>query len=284
MEQEGQIGSTPKNISLTDPGARWTAAPGCPAFFAYSTNYLIDIHAGVIVDVEATAAHRTEENDATKAMIDRVEERFDLKPKRLIGDTAYGTAAMLNWLVNGKQIAPHIPVWEEYQRTDGSLSSEAFRWDEEHDEYRCPQGRALRREWRAFLRPRSHVTKADSVIYRSRQADCSACPMKSRCCPSTPIRKVTRSIYEDARNVARNIAKTDLYKQSRKDRKKVEILFAHLKRILNLTRLRLRGMSGARDEFLLAAIAQNLRRMAKRLCPPVPIPVLEQHRRQITKR
>jgi transposase len=180
LEQEGQIGSTPKNISLTDPGARWTAAPGCPAFFAYSTNYLIDIHAGVIVDVEATAAHRTEENDATKAMIDRVEERFDLKPKRLIGDTAYGTAAMLNWLVNGKQIAPHIPVWEKYQRTDGSLSSEAFRWDEERDEYRCPQGHALRREWRAFLRPRTHVTKADTVIYRSRQADCSACPMKSR--------------------------------------------------------------------------------------------------------
>ncbi|MGP0086369.1 MAG: transposase [Steroidobacteraceae bacterium] len=275
LEHEGQIGTTPKNISLTDPGARWTAAPGCPAFFAYSTNYLIDIHAGVIVDVEATAAHRTEENDATKTMIDRVEERFDLKPKRLIGDTAYGTAAMLNWLVNGKQIAPHIPVWEKYQRTDGSLSSEAFQWDEERDEYRCPQGRALRREWRAFLRPRTHVTKADSVIYRSRQADCSACPMKSRCCPSTPIRKITRSIYEDARNVARNIAKTDLYKQSRKDRKKVEILFAHLKRILNLTRLRLRGMSGARDEFLLAAIAQNLRRMAKRLCPPVPIPVFE---------
>jgi transposase len=272
LELEGQIGATPKNISLTDPAARWTAAPGCPAFFAYSTNYLVDIHAGVIVDVEATAAHRTEENDATKTMIDRVEERFDLKPKRLIGDTAYGTAAMLNWLVNGKQIAPHIPVWEKYQRTDGSLSSEAFQWDEERDEYRCPQGRALRREWRAFLRPRTHVTKADSVIYRSRQADCSACPMKSRCCPSTPIRKITRSIYEDARNVARNIAKTDLYKQSRNDRKKVEILFAHLKRILNLTRLRLRGMSGARDVFLLAAIAQNLRRMAKRLCPPVPIP------------
>src|ERR1700690_2213121 len=182
---------------------------------------------------------------------------------------------MLNWLVNGKQIAPHIPVWEKYQRTDGSLSSEAFQWDEERDEYRCPQGHALRREWRAFLRPRTHVTKADTVIYRSRQADCSACPMKSRCCPSTPIRKVTRSIYEDARNVARNIAKTDLYKQSRKDRKKVEILFAHLKRILNLTRLRLRGMSGARDEFLLAAIAQNLRRMVKRLSPPVPIPVFE---------
>ena len=72
LEQEGQIGAPPKNISLTDPAARWTAAPGCPAYFAYSTNYLVDVHAGVIVDVKATSAHRTEENEATKMMIDRV--------------------------------------------------------------------------------------------------------------------------------------------------------------------------------------------------------------------
>src|SRR6202051_2926777 len=126
LVEEGQIGTTPKNISLTDPGARWTAAPGCPAFFAYSTNYLVDIHAGVIVDVEATAAHRTEENDATRTMIDRVEEGFDLKPKRLIGDTAYGTAARLNWLVHEKQIEPHVPVWTRDQREDGTISNSDF--------------------------------------------------------------------------------------------------------------------------------------------------------------
>jgi hypothetical protein len=233
------------------------------AFYAYSTNYLIDVHAGVIVDVEATAAHRTEETNATKTMIDRVEERFDLKPKRLIGDTAYGSAAMLGWLVGEKQIEPHISVWDKTQRTDDSLSSSAFRWDEQRNEYRCPQGHALRSDWRPFATARTHVTKADTIIYRSRQSDCAACPLKSRCCPSTSIRKITRSIYEAARDLAREIAKTRLYRQSRKDRKKVEMLFAHLKRILNLTRLRLRGMNGARDEFLLAAIAQNLRRMAK---------------------
>jgi transposase len=88
LDDDGQIGATPKNISLTDPAARWTAAPGCPAFFAYSTNYLVDVNAGVIVDVEATAAHRIEEVEATKRMIDRVEQRFELKPKHLIGDTA----------------------------------------------------------------------------------------------------------------------------------------------------------------------------------------------------
>lgn len=115
--------------------------------------------------------------------------------------------------------------------------------------------------------PRDGVTKADTVIYRASQLACAACPSKPRCCPNTPSRKIARSIHEDARNVARALADTEEYRQSRRERKKVEMLFAHLKRILKLDRLRLRGLSGARDEFLLAATAQNLRRMAKRLMP-----------------
>ena len=89
--------------------------------------------------------------------------------------------------------------------------------------------------------------------------------MKQQCCPNTPARKITRRVHERSRDVARGIATTPQYRQSRRDRKKVEILFAHLKRVLKVDRLRLRGLSGARDEFLLAATAQNLRRMAKRL-------------------
>lgn len=266
LEQDGQIGATPKNISLTDPAARWTAAPGCPAYFAYSTNYLVDVHAGVIVDVEATAAHRSEETEATKTMIERVEERFGIKPSHLIGDTAYGTGPMLGWLVDEKQIEPHIPVWDKSEREDGTFSSSEFMWDERADEYRCPQGQPLRSEWRAFSNPRSHVTKAETIIYRSRQSDCAECPLKSRCCPNMPFRKIARSLYEPARDVARALATTAEYRQSRKDRKKVEVLFAHMKRILRVSRLRLRGRTGARDEFLLTAIAQNLRRLALR--PP----------------
>jgi hypothetical protein len=203
-------------------------------------------------------------------MIDRVKERFDLKPKHLIGDTAYGSAAMLNWLVDEKQIEPHVPVLDKTQRPDDSLSSSDFQWDEKRDEYRCPQGFALRSEWRPFKNPRTHITKTDRINYTSRQSDCSTCPLKARCCPNTPYRRITRSIYEAARDVARALAKTRRYKQSRKDRKKVEVLFAHLKRILKLDRLRLRGPSGAHDEFLLAATAQNLRRMAKWLCASPP--------------
>ena len=108
----------------------------------------------------------------------------------------------------------------------------------------------------------------DTYRYRASKTDCDACALKSRCCPNTPARKVTRSIYEAARDYARQIAATDAYVISRRERKKVEMLFAHLKRILRLDRLRLRGPQGARDEFLLAATAQNLRKLAKLVPPP----------------
>jgi IS5 family transposase len=252
-----------KSVSLTDPAARYAAAPGGPAFFAYATNYLVDVSAGIIVDVEATPAFRTDEVNATRTMIERVEERFEMKPTRLIGDMAYGAAEFLGWMVNDKAIEPHVPVWDKTQRKAETLSSSEFHWDEQAGEYRRPQGHALRSQWRAFKNPRSHLTKADTIIYRSSQSDCATCPMKARCCPNTLIRKIARSLHESAREVARAIAKTAAYRQSRKDRRKVEMLFAHLKRILKLDRLRLRGLTGANDEFLLAAVAQNLRRMTK---------------------
>jgi transposase len=267
LDEQGEPVTPPAAISPTDPAARWTAAPGGPAFYAYSANYLVDVEAGIIVDVEATPALRTDEVNATRTMVDRVQERFALKPSRLIGDMAYGAADLLGWMVNEKAIEPHVPVWDKTQRNDETLSRSDFQWDEQADEYRCPQGHMLRSQWRAFRHLRTHVTKADTIIYRSSQADCATCPMKARCCPNTPIRKIARSVHESARDVARDTAKTSAYKQSRKDRKKVEMLFAHLKRILKLDRLRLRGPNGAHDEFLLAATAQNLRRMAKWLVP-----------------
>lgn len=272
IDEPSEPTKTPKNISLTDPAARWTAAPGGPAFFAYSTNYLIDLAAGIIVDVQATPAHRTEEVNSTRTMLDRVEQRFNLKPRRLVGDTAYGSAPMLGWLVQDKHIEPHVPVWDKTGRKDGSLTVGDFVWRAERNEYICPAGHTLRSERRQFTTPRTHITKADTIIYRASQMDCAGCAHKESCCPNTPHRKIARSIHEDARDVARTVCTTPAYAQSRKDRKKVEMLFAHLKRILKLDRLRLRGISGAHDEFLLAATAQNLRRMAKR-CWAVPEPI-----------
>ena len=168
LDQSELEKNTPKNISLTDPAAQWSAAWG-PAFYAYSANYLIDIAAGIVVDVEATPAHKIDEINATKTMIERVEERFDLKPDRLIGDTNYGTAEILGWMVDEKQIEPHVSVWDKTQRNDETLSSSDFQWDEQADEYRCPQGHVLRSQWRPFKNLRTHITKADTIIYRSSQ-------------------------------------------------------------------------------------------------------------------
>jgi len=263
LDDEAFEQAVPRRISLTDPQSRWTAAPGGLAFFAYSTNYLIDTEYGVILDVEATPAHRTAEVDSTKTMVDRVEERFGITPERLIGDTAYGTAPMLAWMVQDKGDEPHVPVWDKTQRKDESLSSVDFQWDSEANEYRCSEGHALRSERRLFKIERTHITKAGTVIYRASKKDCDACAMKPRCCPNTPMRKIARSIHEDARDVARRIGATVQYQRSRHERKKVEVLFAHLKHILKIDRLRLRGLTGAADEFTLAAAVQNLRRLAK---------------------
>ena len=147
-------GMTPwKRVSTTDPQARWTAAAAGPAFFAYSTNYLVDTQAGVIVDVEASVSNRSDEAESTKLMIDRVERRFSLKPKRLIGDTAYGTAKMLNWLVEEQSIEPHVPVWEKSERNDGTFSRSDFIYDAHTDSYTCPSGNVLKARQRNFTRP-----------------------------------------------------------------------------------------------------------------------------------
>jgi transposase len=255
---------TPKFISPADPAARWTGAHGGQAFFAYSTNYLIDVENAIIVDVEATTAIRQAEVLAAKRMIERSMQRFDLHPARLMGDSAYGSAEMLGWLVDKHGIEPHVTVFDKSARQDGTFSRDDFTYDHERDAYVCPGGTAL-------TTTGTLVNDGATMLYRASTHACQGCALKSRCCPHSTARKVPRSIHEGARDMARAIAKSWQGRTSRRLRKKVEMLFAHLKRILNLGRLRLRGPNGARDEFLLAATAQNLRKLAKL----IPIPNLK---------
>jgi len=255
----------PKYIAPVDPAARWTAANGGLAFFAYATNYLIDLDNAVIVDVEASTAIRQAEVTAAKTMITRARDRFDLHPRRLAADTAYGSAEMLDWLANKQNIEPHVPVFDKSQRIDGTFSRDDFVYNHERDVYVCPGGKDL-------ITSGTRVNDGTTLLYRATKSDCSACALKFRCSPNTPMRRVPRSIHEGARDLARNIAKTASYLSSRRQRKKVEMCFAHLKRILNLDRLRLRGPWGAHDEFLLAATAHNLRKLAKLIPTTVPGP------------
>jgi transposase len=263
--QEDDAVAPPKRISPTDPQARWTAAPGGPAFYAYSTNYLVDTDAGIIVDVEATPAHRTLEVRSTKTMIERVEERAALKTRKLIGDTAYGTAEILGWMVEEKGIEPHVPVWEKAERQDGTFGRSDFNYDAVKDEYTCPGGNQLKQYWTRGWQARSRMAEGSTLRYHALKKDCQGCALKEQCCPNTLRRKVTRSVHEAARDVARAVAQTPDYRRTRRQRKQVEMLFAHMKRVLKMDRLRLRGLKGAQDEFLLTATAQNLRRMAKYL-------------------
>lgn len=253
----------PKFISPSDPAAQWTGAMRGPAFFAYSDNYLIDVKVGIIMDVEASRSIRQAEVGASRTMIERTQERFDIKPERLAGDTAYGSGANLNWLVKDKDIAPHIPVIDKSKREDGTFSREDFTFDKDRNVYICPANKILTTTGKL-------VNDGETLLYRTKARDCRGCLLKAQCCPKTSVRKIPRSIYEEARDVARALAKTEAFKQSSRDRKRVEMLFAHLKRILRLGRLRLRGPCGAQFEFTLAAIAQNVRRLAKLVARPPP--------------
>src|SRR5271170_6331256 len=257
---------TPKFVSPSDPAAQWTGALRNAAFFAYADNYLIDVKFGIIMDVEASRAIRQAEVGASQTMVERTEACFGIKPEWLAADTAYGAAPNLDWLVNQQGIAPHVPVIDKSQREDGTFSREEFSYDEVQDIYTCPAGKTLTTT--------GHVGTDHALRYLASVPECRACPLKAKCCPNMPARRIVRDVNEAARDVARALAKTPAFAQSRRDRKKVEMLFAHLKRILRLDRLRLRG-SGAQFEFTLAAIAQNLRRLAKLVVHPPPATSIE---------
>jgi hypothetical protein len=251
----------PKVISPSDPCSAWTAKANKRVQFGYGLNYLIDNDHAIIVDVEATPARTYDEVVATRTMIERTDRRFGLRPDRIAADTAYGTGRMLDWLIE-RTIEPHVPVRDMSQRKDGTFSRGDFAFDAEANVYTCPGGKTLRTTGR--------VHDGTTLLYRASTADCGRCPLKPTCCPNTPQRKVPRDLHEAARDHARSLVGTEPYERSRRERKKVEMLFAHLKRHLGFERLRLRGLSGANDEFLLAATVQNLRRLAKLAAIPPP--------------
>ena len=217
------------------PTAAWLSMPIPP-------NYLIDLKYAVIVEVEASTAIRQAEVTACKTMIVRAKDRFDLRPDRLAADTAYGSAEMLNWLVNDQRIEPHVPVFDKSERTDGPSRRADFAYDAEADAYTCTQlesrctGDDAQFKRQGRKRP---ATTPSATAPASATGD--ICPLKATCCPNEPARKVTRSIHEAAAITPEPSPRPRPTLVSRRERKKVDMLFAHLKRILKLDRLRLRG-------------------------------------------
>ena len=189
-------------------------------------------------------------------MLDRVGGRFHLRPQRLAGDTVYGAVRLLKWLVDRK-ITPHIPVWDKSTRSDGTFSRADFVFDRERNVYICPGGKLLPTTG-TVIDGRTLRYRASKVIAMSARSRCVVVPAR-RCDMSLAIcTRMPRCRPRPGQDEA--------YEQSRRERKKVEMRFAHMKRIFKLDRLRLRGLSGAKDEVLLTATAQNLRRLVKFLC------------------
>jgi hypothetical protein len=148
------------------------------------------------------------------------------------------------------------------QREDGTFSRSNFVFDPARDVYTCPQGKLLRTTGR--------VHEGRTLLYRASKRDCDVCSLKAKCSPNSPERKIPRDVNEQARDFARSLVGTEAFDQSRRQRKKVEMRFAHLKTHHHFERMRLRGLCGARDEFHLAAIVQNLKTLVNRLWRPPP--------------
>lgn len=244
-----------KLLSLTDPAAAWTSKGARKASFAYAVNYLVDLKRAVVVDVTASPARWTEEVASTAVMIERTQKRFGLQPTRLAADAAYGSGRLVGWLM-GRGIEPHVPVLDRERQTKGMMTRAEFRYDRGRDVYVCPADHDLRTT--------GAVIPGGLKQYRAKPTSCGPCALKPRCTTGL-ARMVTRNVHEDEREHVRQLAGTPEFKRSARERRKVEMLFAHLKRNLGLRRLRLRGSTGAGDEFLLAATAQNLRRLARSL-------------------
>ena len=254
----------PKALSPTDPSAAWTSRGRHKVMFGYSLNYLIDTKQAVIVDVEATPTRISKEVDATETMVERTADWLDLKPKWIAADVAYGTGEMIGWLVERK-IDPHIPVWDQSEiASEGKFARADFVYDKTRDVYVCPNGKELRTS--------GTVHDGTTIKYIARKSDCAECPLKGNCTTGSE-RRLARDVNETARDYVRSLMNTEAYQRSVRERKKIETRFGDVKRNLGFTRLRLRGLTGARDEFLLAATAQNLRRLANLAPIPPPIPI-----------
>ncbi len=251
----------PKVISPTDPCSAWTAKANKRVQFGYGLNYMIDVEHAVIVDVEATPARTYDEVAATRTMVDRTQARFGLKPERLMADTAYGTGKLLARLLD-KNITPQIPVWERYERTDGMFSRRDFTYDAEHDIYHLSERSALENH-----AERSTMAVSGTTCHNPQIAAFANSRLDAR------ARRSGRSHATSTRMPAITPARsmnTPEFDQSSNERKKVEMRFAHLKTHHRFERMRLRGLSGARDEFHLAAIVQNLKTLAIRIWRPPP--------------
>lgn len=260
LEQVNPVSDAEK-VSTTDPDAIWTTKGGGTAMMAYYDNYLVDTASRVIVGVEATPALSRQEMVAACRMIEQV-DKLGLRPESLGADKAYGSGEFLAWLL-ARGVQPHIPVIDRRHQTGGHFTRDQFRYEPAENVWYCPEGKPLRY--------RGQHRSMHGSSYCSTAAQCQGCPQKQRC-TSTAYRKLFIHWYEPAREVARALVGTPAYERSRRARYKIEALFAELKQRVLLPRVRLRRLWNVAEQFLMAATAQNLKRLVRFLAQQQAVP------------
>ena len=255
LEQDNPVSGS-EMVSTTDPDAILATKGGRTAAMAYYDNYLIDTASRVIVEVEATPARFSQETIAARRMVERV-EKLGIRAEELAADKAYGSGEFLAWLL-ARGVQPHIPVIDRRHQTDGHFTHDQFRYEPAENAYYCPEGKVLSFKGR---RRDSH-----GYLYRSTEAQCMNCPLKKHC-TSGPYRRLFVHEQESVRQTVRALRGTPAYERSQRARYKIEALFAELKQRVGLGRVRLRRLWNVGEQFLLAATAQNLKRLVRFLKP-----------------
>ena len=257
--EKGNPVSDAKMTSTTDPDAVWAKKVG-PAKMAYFDNYLIDTRSRVILGVEATPALFHQETVAARKMVEQI-QKLGVKPETLGADKAYGSGEFLAWLLE-RGVQPHIAVIDRRHQTDGRFTRDQFRYEATENAYYCPEGKVL-----SF---RGRRRESQGYLYRSTESQCQGCPQKKRC-TSGPYRRLFVHEQESIRQAVRALVGTPAYERSRRARYKIEALFAELKQRMRLGRVRLRRLWNVSEQFLLAATAQNLKRLVRFFTQRPPI-------------
>ena len=256
LEQENPIeepAHQQDQVSTTDPDSTYATKGGGPAELGYFNNYLVDNGSGVIVGVQATAARLSQESAAAREMITRSAERRGRFPQSVAADTAYGNGELLAWLEE-RHITPYIRVKESPAPPSQLYGIEKFTYVAETNSYQCPEGKRLTYAG-INARNRTHV-------YVATPKRCRDCTQKAQCTTGR-YRQIAIHVHEAVRERARERVRGPAFAAAQRQRRRVEALFAELKNQMGLRRLRLRRRKFVREQFFLAATAQNLKRLVQ---------------------
>jgi transposase len=252
---------TQDQVSTTDPDSTYATKGGTPARLGYYDNYLVDNHSCVIVGVQATAARMSQETVAAQDMLTRFTQWQGREPESVAADTTYGNGEFLQWLAD-RSITPYMRTRDSIHRKRSPFfGPERFTYEPEHDRYICPAGEPLNYGGQS---QRNH-----SWTYIGTRKKCGPCALRPQC-TSAAFRCLVIHQHEPARQRARDLVNTEEFSKAQRQRKKVEALFAELKNQIGLRRLRLRRLRFVREQFFLAAVAQNIKRLVRFLSQPTP--------------